>query len=217
MLKRVFGVVWDIIEVVVIVYVIFMTSCILCRNKYGYTQFDKYVFVTVSENNNKFLPDYKPGDLLIIKSQSSGINVGDVVYYYVTVNEEYIVKSGIVETKMEDDYSALYTLKDGGNVSIAGNRVIGKYVSIESGKGAILDFLEGRVGFLLCVLLPVLLIFIYQIYRLFVTAKYDEVDDEVDIEEKSANSKMLDEPTKISIEKVSIEVEKKSTDDVELL
>ena len=177
-MKRVLKWCWTIIEVLIIVYVIFITSCILCRNKYGYTQYDKYVFVTVNEDNVKHLKSYDIGDLIIIKNQKFGIDKGDVIYYYYPLDERYLIKSDVVSSKMEDDYSALYTLNDEDATTIASNRVLGKYTSVYKGMGSVLDFLVGRVGFLLFVLLPIMVVFIYRIYDLVVVSKY-EIDEEI--------------------------------------
>lgn len=185
MLKKILKWFWGIIEALIIVYVIFITTCILFRNKYGYTDFfDKYTFVTISENSQRFLPNHDAGDLLIIKNQQFSIDKGDVIYYYATVNDEYIVRSGAVESITGDDISALYVLADEDKTSVSNTRVIGKKVSVHPGKGSILDILESRVGFLFLVLLPILIVFIYQVYQLVIVAKYENVEEDDDSEAK---------------------------------
>lgn len=186
MLKKILKFIWDIVEVFIIVYVILITSCILCRNKYGYTEFfDKYTLITVNENNQKLLPTHKAGDLLIIKEQKFNIDEGDLIYYYVTVNEEYVVRSGVVASKTEDVASALYVLDDG-VTSVSSTRVLGKYVSVKSGWGSVLDVLVNRVGFLFLVLLPIFVVFIYQVYKLVVIAKYEVVDSNDEVSNKTS-------------------------------
>ena len=177
MLKKILKWVWEFVEILIIIYVIFITSCILCRNKFGYTQFGDMTFITVNDNNAKFIQNSESGDLLIVKSQQTGLNAGDLIYYYVTVDEKYVVRTGVIESKTEDDYSALYVLNDEDKTSVASNRVIGKYVSFHKDKGKILDVLESRIGFLFMVLLPILIVFIYQIYQLVIVARYEVVDD----------------------------------------
>lgn len=178
MLKRFLKWLWGLLEVLIIIYVIFITSCILCRNDFGYTEFfDKYTLVTVNDRNARALPDYKEGDLLVVKNQEFNIDKGDVIYYYVVVNKSYFVRSGVVSSKTEDLANALYILDDGSNTSVPSNKVIGKYVSVFHGLGNVLEILESRFGFLLLVLLPILVVFIYQVYQLVVFAKYEEVDE----------------------------------------
>lgn len=182
-MKKVLKILWNIFEIIVIAYVIFMTSYILCRNKFGFTQFNKYTFVTLNEENYKFVPNHNEGDLLVIESKKFGIEEGSTIYYYVVANDSYVVRSGVVKSKVEDDFSVIYYLDDEDETSVSNNRVIGKDVKFSSGNGYILEFLEGKIGFLIFVLLPVMLIFIYRIYDLFVSSKYRNVDFEEDEEE----------------------------------
>ncbi len=238
MLKRILKWLWEFVEVVIIVYVIFITSCILCRNKFGYTQFGNMTFVTVNDNNVKLMQNANAGELLIIKEQKSDINTGDLIYYYVTIDEKYVVKTGIVDSKTEDDYSALYVLRDDDKTSIASNRVIGKYVSIHPGLGSTLDVLESRFGFLFLVLLPILVVFIYQVYQLVIVARYEVVEDDDDmtvtkkespkreekieekkVEEKASEIKKVEEMVENSKSEKKVEEkhEEKIDDDVELL
>lgn len=209
MLKRILNWIWEFVEILIIVYVIFITSCILCRNKYGYTQFGNMTLVTVNDSNLKFIANSNSGDLLVIKEQQTGLDVGDLIYYYVTVDEKYIVRTGIIESKTEDDYAALYVLKDSDGTSIASNRVIGKYVKNYSNTGGILDVLESRIGFLFLVLLPILIVFIYQVYQLVVVAKYEEVLDD----DRKGLSKKEENGEKKVIEK---QVEKKEKEKEEI-
>ena len=105
--------VWSFFEVLIILYVIVLTSFLLCKNKYGYTQFGDYTFDNVSLFDAKNNKNLKKGDLLIVKN-SNDINKGDVVYYYAVYNENYIIKSGPVMEIKSDDYSSLYTIDDNG-------------------------------------------------------------------------------------------------------
>lgn len=206
MLKRILKWLWEFVEVLIIIYVIFITSCILCRNKFGYTQFSDMTFITVNDSNTKFIQGSKPGDLLIVRGQQTGLDKGDLIYYYITVDEKYVVRTGVIGSKTEDDYSALYVLNDEEKTSVASNRVIGKYVSTHPGKGSVLEVLESRFGFLFLVLLPILIVFIYQVYQLVIVARYEVVEDEEEKPKKKELSKK-EEKTIVKEEKIEEKVE----------
>lgn len=215
MLKKILKWFWGIIEALIIVYVIFITTCILFRNKYGYTDFfDKYTFVTISENSQRFLPNHDAGDLLIIKNQQFSIDKGDVIYYYATINDEYVVRSGAVADVTGDEVSALYVLADEDKTSVSNTRVIGKKVSVHPGKGTILEVLVSRVGFLFLVLLPILLVFVYQVYQLVIVAKYETVEDE-DTSEDNNSSNVKEEKVVESKEEVRVIESEEKTDSLE--
>ena len=192
-MKKLFHWVWSFLEVVIIIYVIIITSFILCRNKYGYTQFGDYTFDNINLIEEKNIKDVTKGDLLIVKN-SNDIEVGNLIYYYAAFNERYIIRSDVVTNISSDDYSSLYTLAgDGEPVTVAGTRVLGKYSNTYAKIGGILDVLESRIGFLFLVLLPIMVVFIYQVYEFIVIIHYENVeeDDEDDKNDKSNQKKSV--------------------------
>ena len=61
--------------------------------------------------------------------------------------------------------------------------------------GKVLDVLESRFGFLFFVLLPIMIVFIYQVYQFIIVLKYDEVE-----EDKPKKSKKKDSEKESEIE-----------------
>ena len=186
---------WGLIQVVVIIYVICITACLLCKNKYGFTQIGNMTLITINENLAAYLPETKNNDLLLIKQTFNDINVGDKIYYYATANDEYVVKTApVTEIIHSEGEMAVYKIGDAKGSTIATNRVIGKYSNVYSNIGGVLDILESRIGFLLLVILPVLLIFMYQIYALIILIKYGH--EELEEEKPSKKNKQIKESSK---------------------
>lgn len=177
---------WGLVEVIIIIYVICMTAFLLCKNKYGFTQIGDMTYITINEHLQSYLPETKENDLLMVKQNNKDINVGDKIYYYAVENNEYVIKTAHVkENVISEDDMALYQLDDEAKTTIATTRVIGKYSAIYHNIGGVLDVLQSRIGFLLLVILPILLIFMYQIYALIIVIKYGEEK----LEEKSSSDK----------------------------
>ena len=174
---------WGLIEVIIIIYVICITAFLLCKNKYGFTQIGDMTFITINEEASEYLEESQKGDLLLVKENKDDITVGDKIYYYDTEDSTYVVKSNHVkEMKTSDSGMGVYVLDDEENSTIATTRAIGKCSTIYHTIGGILDILQSRLGFLLLVILPILLIFMYQIYALIVVIKYG--DDEIEEKEE---------------------------------
>lgn len=177
-MKKFGRLVWSIFEVIIIVYVIAITAFILCRNKYGYTQFGDYTFDNVSLIDERNITAAKKGDLLVIKN-SNDFKVGDVIYYYAAYNENYVVRSDVILKIDDDGYTSLFTIKHGDDeITVVDTRIIGKYTSTYKGLGAFLDVVESRVGFLFLVLLPIMIVFIYQVYEFVMIIRYERVDED---------------------------------------
>lgn len=192
-MKKVFRFLWSVVEVVIIAYVILITSFVLCKNKYGFTQFGDYTFDNISLIDERNIEDTKKGDLLVVQN-SNNIQVGDRIYYYAAYNEMYIVRSDYVTKIDSDDYSSLYTVhRNDDDLTIPSTRVLGKYANTYAKIGGILGILESKVGFLFLVLLPIMIVFIYQVYEFITILRYEEVDKSELKEEKSEeNSKNND-------------------------
>lgn len=178
-MKKVLRFCWSCLEVVIIVYAIILTSFILSRNKYGYTQFGDYTFYNVSLIGETNIDNVKKGDLLIVKN-SNDINKGDLIYYYAVFDDNYLIKSDVVLDVKKEDLTALYTVDDGSNLTVSSNKVLGKYSSIYPKWGSVLTVLESRIGFLFLVLLPIIIVFIYQIYEFVIILRYEKVEDDDD-------------------------------------
>lgn len=166
-----------VIEVIVIAYVIIMSTCLLCRNKYGYTQFDTKTLISIGNKDTKYLKEFSKNSLVVFEEKDiEDIKVGDKVYYYAVENEKYVIKQDkIVDTQGEAS-DTLYKFEKNPDVAVAGAKVIGTYEKTYKTWGGVKLFLESRIGFLIFVLLPILLLFIYEIYDLVVTVKYDDTE-----------------------------------------
>lgn len=203
-MKKVLRFIWSIFELIIIAYVILITSFILCRNKYGYTQIGEYTFDNVSLIDERNIEDTKKGDLLVVRD-SNDIKVGDRIYYYAAYNEAFIVRSDYVVDIESDDYSSLYTIeRNGEKVTIAHTRVLGKYSNTYKKLGGVLDLLESRVGFLFLVLLPIMIVFIYQVYEFVMILRYEDVDKN----ERNKKQDPVDDIIKDAVKSAEEKVEK---------
>ena len=216
-MRKVLNWVWSFVEVIIIIYVVLVTMFVLCKNKYGYPQFGDYSFANIDLIAEKNVKDTKKGDLLVVKN-SNDIHKGDLIYYYAVLNDNYIVRSAVVADVKEDDYSALYTVSlSNTTINVASSRVLGKYSTVYNNLGSILSVLESRVGFLLLVLLPIMVVFIYQVYEFIIMLKYDET-----LVNEVNNSKKRKKQIKLRSPKTAKVSNKNTTDetnneDVEIL
>ena len=171
--------IWFLLEVVIILYVLCVTSLILFRNEYGYTQFGDKTLITISKDNVGVIPDSKYGDLYVVNN-NYGYKVGDKIYYYIVVNDSYMVRYGEVVKTRGTGSSTLYFVKYNDETnSVSSAKVIWDSVKIYNVYGKTISFLQGKIAFLFLVLLPIMIVFIYQVYELINIVKYEKVEDVV--------------------------------------
>lgn len=172
-MKKILKKIWNILEVIIVIYVIFMTLLFLNKNKYGFSEVGNLVFVNVDSDTEMTDTSVKKNDLLIIKKNNISTNN---FYYYSVYKGKYIVK----RSDLDLNKSNKSNIKNDG-------RVIGNSSVRVPLIGGYLEFLHSKVGFLLFVFLPVFLVFSYQVYIFIIDSKKEQkkilknsvVDDEI--------------------------------------
>ncbi len=168
-MKKVLKRIWNVLEVIIIVYVVFMTLLFLNKNKYGFSEVGNLVFVNVDGDIEKMDASVKKNDLLIIKKNNNAIGN---VYYYSVYKGKYVIKHSDLDNESN--------IKNDG-------RLIGNSSVRVPLLGGYLEFLHSKVGFILFVFLPVFLVFSYQVYIFIIDSKKEQkkilkktvVDDEI--------------------------------------
>lgn len=175
-MKKVGKIILKFVEFLIILYVVIISTVLLCRNKYGYTQFGDKTIVTMGQKDTKYLEEFDKKDLIVLKSvEFDETKVGEEVYYYAIENEKYVIKKGKISDKSGEASDAIYTIEQSETKEISNDKVLGKLDKVYSNLGQILFFLSSRIGFLIFVLLPILVLFIYEIYDFIMEIKYEKV------------------------------------------
>lgn len=155
-MNKALNITWKVIQVLIIIYVLAVIIFMSFSNKYGYSQVGKYV---IDVDNNEFL---------IIK-KTNDIKEGDLVYYYSIVKEKYTIVYSNVKS-IEEDNS--YILDNGDQ--IVDSKIIGKTDRKIPIIGFILNMMKNKINFVLFVMLPILIVFGYHVYKFITSARIRE-------------------------------------------
>ena len=117
-------------------------------------------------------PTFRAGDLIIIrKCDPQTLKEGDIVTFHTIINNEFALNTHRI-TEIQDLGGARSYVTKGDNNEladihmIADGDIVGKYVCHLAGFGKVMSFLSSSLGFLLVIVLPLLIFFIYQVYHL---------------------------------------------------
>lgn len=169
-LTNIFNFVIDFLVVVVLVVSILVvimsvgTRATGVANVFGYTPF------TVQTNSME--PIFYSGDVLISKAvNQDSYKVNDIVTYWTTINGMAKLNTHKIVEVTEINGTTCYITK-GENIPDNDERpiVAGDIVAIYTGTripyiGKFLDYVQTQSGFFICVLLPMIVFFLYQLYR----------------------------------------------------
>lgn len=158
-------VVWNAFVIIYAAIAIFTTMCLLSYNEHKVTELGDYSLVIVDTRDLE--PDYNKGDL-IITDKSYKIEVGDEVFFYNTYNPNVEINiAKITDKQGTSEADATYTVE--GNKTIKAENVLGPVNKAKtiSKLGAILGILESKWGFLVLIVFPSLIAFLYEVTELF--------------------------------------------------
>ncbi len=131
-------------------------------------------FTPLSVQSNSMSPTFDEGDLIIIqKCDPSTLSQGDVITFHTIIDNKYALNTHRIDSIAEAAGARSYTTKgDNNDVTdthiISDVDIVGKYVGRVPGLGRVMTFLSSSTGFLVVIVIPMLLFFIYQVYHLII-------------------------------------------------
>lgn len=173
-MKKLFKTILTIIGVAYFAVILVVTGCLLSYNQFKVTQISDKTLIIIDNKSDK----YTDGDLVVFtKNPNDEITNGSEIFFYEVSRGTVSVKSGnVTKSQKVTDTETTFTIN--GNHEISSEMVIGKTqtATVYHNIGKILYVFESRYGFLLLVILPALLFFFYEIYRLIVEIKTPSED-----------------------------------------
>lgn len=187
-MKRTVG---TILFVIYAIIAILVTVLLLSFNEYNCSQIGGYTVYIV--NDDSLEPEYEEGSILLVKETSDKhVQVGDEIFLYKVINsQEYEFVNRTLKEKAQQGRHIVYEVEDG--ESYDSTYFVGKAEDtiVIKGWGRLLEFLESKWGYLFCIVVVSLLLFLQEVFDLIIELKYGGTK-----ETKVAKAK----PTKTKVE-----------------
>lgn len=198
-MKKVVGIVINVILWLFVVFTALTTVVVFTGtsnngvgNLFGYMPF--------SIQTQSMEPTIKAGDVVIGKEVDfNTLKEGDIITYWTTVDEQKILNTHRITKVISNGKGSVPSFKTKGDnnqiedeYTVAAADIVAKYNSKISGLGKAVDFLETQKGFFICIVLPLILFFLYQLYhfiKVIVTVKQENAglskEDEEELKKKA--------------------------------
>ena len=168
-MKKVLG---TILFVVYAIIAITVTVLLLSYNDYNNSEIGGYTVYIVTDDSLE--PEYKQGSILLIKETNDrNVQVGDEIFMYKVLNSsEYEVIDTTLQAKTQQGNHIIYVVDN--EESYANDYFIGKVddTIVIEGWGYVLNLLESRWGYLFCIVVVSLLLFLQEVFELVMEIKY---------------------------------------------
>ena len=169
--KKVAGILASVLLwVVILIAALFTFITMATRDETNVASIAGYTPMAVQSDS--MAPTFYAGDMIFIKTcDPASLKVGDIVCFHTIIENQYALNTHrIAEIKEMNGYRSYITKGDNNAVTdqhiIADGDIVGKYVGKVGKLGSFMDFLSSSTGFLLVIVLPLLIFFIYQVYHL---------------------------------------------------
>lgn len=168
-MKKVLGTIFLVVYAVVAIAI---TILLLSYNEYMCSEIGGYTLYKVEDNSLE--PNFVRGDLIIINHVGHDtLNVGEKVFLYQNLtSNDFLVKYGELTDITQQGSRTVYTIDN--QFQFDSTYLIGR----ENGSkvvhklGTVLSIVESRWGYLFCIVIVTLLIFLEEVYELVMEIKY---------------------------------------------
>lgn len=183
-----------IITILITIYAVIAVLTTICLLAYNDSHISTFGSTSLIIIDSKDLEDIglNMGDIAFV-TKSKNLNQNDKVFCYEVYNGEVSITVSTIKDVQVDNRTNVnkYELTDGRTVDY--NFILGPANSFSKMPkvGFILKVLESKFGYLFLVVLPTLLLFLYELYTIVMQikdGKDDEDDEEDDDEEKPKKS-----------------------------
>ena len=144
-------------------------------------------------------PTLLPGDLIIdtgIKDKGE-LRQGDIITYWTVINGERVLNTHRIEQIYDGGGYLIFSTKGDNNtitdaLTVHESEVVGKYNFRIAGLGKVFDYLQTSTGFLLIVVVPVFLFFLFHLVQFFrVLFEYQNVKNRIKYEQERGRTEDL--------------------------
>ena len=144
-------------------------------------------------------PTLEPGDLAIgrVIKDKTALRPGDIITYWTVINGERVLNTHRIEAVYDGGNHLIFGTKGDNNTSadpmnVHESEVVGKYTARVPRVGKALDYLQTSTGFLIVIVIPVFLFFLYHLVQFFrVLFEYQNVKNRPRYEEERGRTEDL--------------------------
>lgn len=223
-LKKIINVIIDIVVILVLIVSIFIVTLSLTSKSSGVPNI--FGVAPLSVQSDSMEDTFCSGDLLlsqVTNDPGETYEVGDIVTFPIEINGESVLNTHRIVEVVEDD-SITYYRTQGDNKDTnpvpdedlqSASTIVAKYTGNKiSGVGNVLTFIRTQLGFFLCVLLPMIIFFVYEAVRVVMNIiAYNNEKALNAAKETVQNSELTEEQKKKAIEEYLASIEKSKDND----
>ena len=208
-MKNIIKVIFNVLAWIVLVFSLVMTVLVFTADRNNGTA-SLFGFIPMTVESDSMKPTFLANDLIICREidDIGTLEEGDVITFWTIIDGQKVRNTHrIVEINDVNGTKNFVTRGDNNSreddIAVYGVDIIGKWTGVKiGGFGKVMSFLRTKAGFFICVLIPIALFFLFELYKLIIVI--------VEIKRPALTSKDEEEIKKKAIEEYLAEQKKRS-------
>jgi signal peptidase len=199
-MKKAVSVAANVLAWIVLILALLVTVMVFSSGKNnGVANLLGYIPLSVESDSMK--PTFKQGDLIICKEvdDMNSLKVDDVITFWTTINGKRVKNTHRIVEIVDKDGSAGYVTRGDNNAIndtdvISPGAVIGRWTNVKLPLfGKIMNFLRTKTGFFICIVIPMAIFFLFELYKFIATIIEVKRPEPVEIDEEEIKRRAVEE------------------------
>ena len=175
-MKKIFKVLANVLAWIILVLALFVTVAVFSSSKHnGITNL--FGYMPMSVQSDSMAPTFREGDMVIVKEIDDpfALQENDVVTFYTMINGVRVLNTHRIVSVNKTDSGVTFTTRGDNNsindsTDVAVGDLVGKWTGTKlKGIGKAADFLKTKTGFFICIVIPMAIFFLIELYKFIVT------------------------------------------------
>lgn len=172
-MKKVLNIILNILAWIILIIAFITTLLVFVSDSNdGTTNLFGYMPLTVASDSMK--PTFSKNDMIISKEidDIDSLESGDVITFWTVIDGERVRNTHRIREVLDSNGTKSFITRGDNNglddqLTVYAGDIVGEWTEIKiPGFGKVMDFLHTRKGFFICIIIPIALFFLFELYRL---------------------------------------------------
>lgn len=199
-MKKTLSIIVNVVAWIVLILAFLITIVVFSsgRNN-GVANLMGYIPMTVASDSMK--PTFNKGDLIVCREVDdiNSLKEGDVITFWTVIDGSRVKNTHRIVGVNEFESTRSFVTRGDNNslddtLPAYASDVIGKWTNVKlAGLGKAMDFLRTKTGFFVCILIPMALFFLFELYKFIVTLIEVKRPENPEIDEEEIKRRAVEE------------------------
>lgn len=175
-MKKALSIIVNVLAWIILIIALLVTVLVFSSSKNGDTA-NLFGYIPLSVESDSMKPTFKTGDLIIIKEVDDlySLEKDDVITYWTIIDGKRVKNTHRIAEVNKNGSSISFVTKGDNNdindeTEVLPSDIIGKWGSVRlPGAGKAMNLLRTKKGFFICIVIPMILFFLFELYKFIVT------------------------------------------------